>query len=351
MAKQLYSESGGLVSMALVRHMLDLTAWQGQPAAPVLAAAGLTLDDVSDPEGWLPVEYGSRMIAAVLERSQDPQFYLRMSQLTFISGYGIVGHLLESSPTLQDAIQSLMRYERLISTVTFSKLEHLPGRALWSFECRHADPVVVRHMTEFHTGCRYLFMHMVKEKRSRIVSEVHFRHAGPASAKEAEAYEQVFRCPVHFGQPHSALVLQPAALGLPLRQVEFGLKPALEAHADRKLLAMVQARESSLAQVRAQLRVLLLGGQASRERLAERLGVSSRHLHRQLQAEGSSYRELLDELRLEMAREHLREPVRTIEEIGRLLGFSEGQSFTRWFRKATGHTPGEFRLGVAGHGA
>lgn len=343
MAKQLYSESGGLVSMALVRHMLDLTAWQGQPSGPVLEAAGLTPEDVADPDGWLPVEYGSRMIQAVLQRSQDPQFYLRLSQITFISGYGIVGYLLESSPTLQEAVHSLMRYERLISTVTFSKLEHLPGRALWSFECRHPDPVVVRHMTEFHTGCRYLFMLMVKEKRSRIVSEVHFRHEGPANAKEAEAYEQVFRCPVRFGQPHSALVLQPSALALPLRQVEFGLKATLEAHADRKLMAMMESQETPLAQARAQLRVLLLSGQPTRERLAERLGISARHLHRQLQSEGSSYRELLDELRLEMAREQLRDSLRTVEEIGRQLGFTEGQSFSRWFRQCTGQTPGEFR--------
>jgi AraC-like DNA-binding protein len=347
MAKQLYSESGALVSMALVRHMLDLTAWQGQPAAPILEAAGLTPADIDDPEGWLPVEYGGRMIRAVLERSQDPQFYLRLSQLTFLSGYGIVGYLLESSPTLQDAILSLMRYERLISTVTFSQLEHQPGRALWTFECRHDDPVVVRHMTEFHTGCRYLFMHMVKERRSRIVSEVHFRHEGPASAQEADAYEQVFRCPVRFGQPRSALVLQPASLALPLRQVEFGIKAMLEAHADRKLREMMEAQGSPLAQARAQLRVLVLGGQPTRERLAERLGMSARHLHRLLLAEGSSYRDLLDELRLELAREQLRQSARTIEEIGHQLGFTEGQSFTRWFRRHTGQAPRDFRQAPA----
>jgi AraC-like DNA-binding protein len=343
MAAQLQSESGELVSMALVRHMLDLTAWQGQAPGQVLTAAGLTAADIADPDGWLPVEYGGRMIRAVLAGSGDPQFYLRLSQLTFLSGYGIVGYLLESSPTLHDAIQSLMRYERLISTVIYSKLEHLPGRALWSFECRHADPVVVRHMTEFHSGCRYLFMHMVKEKRSRIVSEVHFRHEGPASAREVEAYEQVFRCPVRFGQPRSALVLRQSALALPLRQVEFGLKASLEAHADRKLMAMMREQESLREQARAQLRMLLLGGHPTRERLAERLGISARHLHRQLQAEDSSYRELLDELRLELARQRLRESTRTIEDVGRLLGFTEGQSFTRWFRQRTGQTPGDFR--------
>lgn len=343
MTKGIFVESGGLVSVALVRHMLDLTAWQGQPSAPVLAAAGLKPDDLGDRDGWLPVACGQRMMHAVLERSQDPLFYLKLSQLTFLSGYGIVGYLLESSPTLKDAIQSLMRYERLISTITFSKLEHRPGQALWSFECRSDDPVLVRQMTEFHTGCRYLFMLMVKEKRSRIVSEVHFSHAPPESPQQLEEYGKVFRCPVRFNQPQSALLLNPPALGLPLRQVEFGLKETLETHADRKMREMMATTESLLVQARAQLRVLLQGGHPSRERLAERLGVSGRHLHRQLQSEGSSYRDLLDELRLEMAQTHLRESTRTVEEVGRLLSFTEGQSFSRWFRQRTGRTPGEFR--------
>lgn len=336
-------ESGGLVSVALVRHLLDLTARQGYPSAPILAAAGLTPEDVADPDAWLPVERGGDMVRHVLETSRDPQFYLRLSQATFLSGFGIVGYLLESSPTLGDAIQALLRYERLISTVVYSRLEHLPGRALWSFECRHPDALVERHMTEFHTGGRYLFMLMVNERRSRIVEEVHFRHAGPATEQEAQVYAEVFRCPVRFGQPVSALVLHPAALAAPLRQVEYGLRDMLEAHADRKLMAMMREQELLLAQVRAQLRMLLLGGQPTRERLAERLGMSARHLHRQLQAEGSSYRELLDELRLELARQRLRESPRTIEEIGRLLCFTEGQSFSRWFRQRTGQTPGEFR--------
>ena len=344
MAKITPSPSDEFVSVALVRHFLDLTARQGQSTAPVLAAAGLETEQLSDDDGWLPVAKGAEMMHAVLRLSGDPRFYLKMSQLSFFSGFGIVGYLLETSPTLKDAIHSLMRYERLLSTVAFSRLEHRPGEVLWSVECCTADDVVVQQMEEFHIGARYLFMRMVKARRSQIVSAVHFQHPAPPDAGQLAAYRAIFNCPVLFGQPATALILKPPALTFPLHQMAPGLKETLEAHADNKLVEMMAAASGSLlTQARAQLRILLQNGQASREKLAERLGVSGRHLARQLQAEGTGYSALLDGLRLESARKQLEGSTRTIDEIGRLLCFSDGQTFSRWFRQMTGQAPSDFR--------
>ena len=335
-------ESGEVVSIALTRHLLDLTAWQGLPPTQLLTAAGLTADSLNDSNGWLPMEKGVAMLHTALSLSGDPLFYLKLSQLTFLSGFGIVGYLLESSPTLKDAIAALLRYERLLSSIAYSKLDRQPGRVLWGFACRHEDPVLVRQMTEFHIGSRYQFLLMVKEKRSKIVAAVHFHHAPPPGPDAAAAYGQVFRCPVLFNQPESALVLHPPALNLPLRQVEPGLQATLAAHADQKLND-IMATTSLVAQARTQLRMLLHTGHPDRDRLAERLGISSRHLCRQLQQEGSGYRELLDELRREIARDQLRNTGRTLDEIATMLSFRDGQSFIRWFRQAEGMTPGEFR--------
>lgn len=337
-----FPASGDVVSVALARHLLDLMTWQGLPPEPILAAAGLSTDRLGQLNDWLPVAQGAAMMHAALALNSDPLFYLKLSQLTFLSGYGIVGYLLESSPTLKDAIAALLRYERLLSSMAYSRLDRQPGKVLWGFECRSDDAVLVRHMTEFHIGGRYQFLLMVKEKRSSMVAAVHFRHAAPPGLDAAAEYGKVFRCPVRFEQPESALVLHPQALGLPLRQVEAGLRETLEAHADRKLNAMLAAT-SLVSQARTQLQMLLHTGHPTRERLAERLGISSRHLCRQLQQEGSGYRTLLDTLRLEMAHAQLRTTARTLDDIAQTLSFRDAQSFIRWFRQLTAMTPGEFR--------
>lgn len=336
--------SGELVSIALVRHFLDLAARQGHSTDALLAVAGLDRERLADDDGWLPVAQGAQMLHAVLDSSGDPQVSLKLSQLSFVSGFGIVGYLLESSPTLKDAILSLMRYERLLSTVAVSHLENLPGEVVWSIDCCTADPVLDRHVEEFHIGVRYLFMRMVKEKLSNIVSAVHFRYPAPADPGQLAVYHAIFECPVRFDQARSALALKLPALAFELHQMAPGLKQTLEGHADRKLAEMMGAASgSALAQARAQLSALLYRGHASRERLAECLGVSSRHLARQLGAEGSSYGELLDELRLEVAHKLLPDASRTINEIGQQLGFSDGPSFSRWFRQRTGETPRDCR--------
>lgn len=336
--------SGELVSIALIRHFLDLASRHGYSKRDLLAEAGLEPERLADDDGWLPVAQSAAMMHAVLSSSEDPQISLKLSQLSFVSGFGIVGYLLESSLTLKDAILSVMRYERLLSTAGVSRLDYLPGEVSWSIDCCTADPVVDRQMEEFLIGVRYLFMRMVKERLSNIVSAVNFRYPAPADPEQIAVYHAIFNCPVQFDQAHSALVLKLPALAFDLHQMAPGLKQTLEGYADRKLAAMMGAASGSpLAQARAQLSALLYRGHASRERLAECLGVSGRHLARQLAAEGSSYGELLDELRLEVAHKLLTDSSRTISEIGQQLSFSDGPSFSRWFRQRTGEAPRDYR--------
>ncbi|HET8729489.1 MAG TPA: AraC family transcriptional regulator [Moraxellaceae bacterium] len=344
MATSAFPPAGEFVSIALVRHFLDLAAGQGYSTNALLAVAGLDKERLANDDGWLPVAQGAPMLHAVLESSGDPLISLKLSQRSFISGFGIVGYLLENSPTLKSAILSLMRYERLLSTVAVSHLDYLPGEVSWSIDCRTADPVLDRQVEEFHIGVRYLFMRMVKEKLSNIVSSVHFRYPAPTDPEQLAVYHAIFDCPVKFDQAHSALALRLPALAFQLHQMAPGLKQTLEAYADRKLAEMMGAANGSvLAQARAQLSALLYCGHASRERLAEYLGVSGRHLARQLAAEGSSYGKLLDELRLEVAHKLLSDSSKTISEIGQQLGFSDGPSFSRWFRQRTDATPRDYR--------
>jgi hypothetical protein len=62
-----------------------------------------------------------------------------------------------------------------------------------------------------------------------------------------------------------------------------------------------------------------------------------------LRPEGTSFRGLLDSVRLELASAHLRDPEVELAEIAFLLGYSESSAFHRWFKRRTGRTPLEVR--------
>ena len=80
--------------------------------------------------------------------------------------------------------------------------------------------------------------------------------------------------------------------------------------------------------------------------MALRLKVSVRTLHRSLAAEGTSYRRLLDQLRLDIAERHLMDDRMSVAEVAFLVGFSELSAFHRAFKRWTGRTPVTFRAGA-----
>ena len=84
-------------------------------------------------------------------------------------------------------------------------------------------------------------------------------------------------------------------------------------------------------------------GPPSQELIAGDLSVSNRTLQRKLKDEGTSFMELLQDTRLQLARKYLRQPGRSVVETAYLLGFSEPSTFSRAFKRWTGRAPAEYR--------
>lgn len=80
--------------------------------------------------------------------------------------------------------------------------------------------------------------------------------------------------------------------------------------------------------------------------IARLLGLSDRHLQRDLQKEGTSFSEVLSRERTNAAIDMLKVPELTIFEISKSLGYSNQAHFTRAFIRSTGMTPSQFRRGV-----
>jgi AraC-like DNA-binding protein len=86
-------------------------------------------------------------------------------------------------------------------------------------------------------------------------------------------------------------------------------------------------------------KIVALFTKGSARVFAPRLHMSPRTLHRRLEEEGTSFRQVLTEVRRELAARHLSERRLAIGEIAFLLGFSEPSAFHRAFKRWTGHGP------------
>jgi AraC-like DNA-binding protein len=87
----------------------------------------------------------------------------------------------------------------------------------------------------------------------------------------------------------------------------------------------------------------LAAGRATAARIAKRLAMHPRTLHRRLREEGTTLRTLLDTMRRDLAGRHLATSQLTIAEIADRLGFSDPTAFNKAFRRWTGDSPRAFR--------
>lgn len=117
----------------------------------------------------------------------------------------------------------------------------------------------------------------------------------------------------------------------------------------KKRLSDLDTDASMSQRVRSALLEMLPVGQSTIEQVASRLAMSKRSLQRHLSGESSSYQDVLNATRLELAQHYLARSSISPGEISWLLGFQDGNSFIRAFKGWTGTTPGEYRSGSAGN--
>jgi AraC-like DNA-binding protein len=81
--------------------------------------------------------------------------------------------------------------------------------------------------------------------------------------------------------------------------------------------------------------------------IATLLGSSRRTAERRLASEGATFSEVLEDLRVDLARQYLSDPDLSISRIAWPVGYQEVGAFTHAFRRWTGKTPREARSAAA----
>jgi AraC-like DNA-binding protein len=334
-----------VVSALVVQQCLRLAESRGIAPEQFLRAAGIRREQLSQDQlqlPWLPVQ---RQLRLVLERIDDPLLGLHTAPLINLATLGVLGYVLQTSTTLQNLVDTVVRFSPLLTNAGCAWQRADGDRLLLGWDSYIEDELVSRHATDCVIGrWASLTLTLMRKQATFPLLAVRLQHGPPRHAAQRREYEDFFRCPVQFQQPESGLLLAPAALGQILTLADPALHRLLEEHAHRMLNRRQGHPVALLDQVRAALREQLSRQHApTREQVAAELGMSGRTLHRRLQEAGTSFRALLDDIRYDFAQDYLGASTLTMDAISQQLGFQESQSFIRWFRQLAGTTPGEFR--------
>jgi AraC-like DNA-binding protein len=138
--------------------------------------------------------------------------------------------------------------------------------------------------------------------------------------------------------------MDPAMLVRPVLSADPQLCAVIERHAEA-LLERLPSSGSVTDRARAALVEGLRSGRTEVAAVADGLRMSARTLQRRLSAEGTSYVELLDGVRRELALRYVADRTLSLSEVAFLVGFADQTTFHRAFVRWTGRTPGGFRRG------
>jgi AraC-like DNA-binding protein len=331
---------GSTVQANSIHKVIDAARVARIDTASLLARVGLDSDMLAVPDARVPFAALVALYEEAAREARDPLFGLRVGASTNPGMFDVLGHATLSCATLRDAFVTISRYMRVL--VDGGQVTMTEDGALARARYVITDPDVGphRHEVEATLGIMLRFLDSTLGEQ---FSPVHasFVHARPADVAEG-AHAAVFRSPVLFGQAANELAFERRWLDHAMPRADATLAAILERHIV-EMLARLPRRSDLVANTRARLAELLERGEPPIERVGRALGVSARTLQRRLREQGTSYAQILDEVRKELALRYLADPDRTTADAAFLLGYAELSTFHRAFRRWTGTAPGEWR--------
>ncbi|MDD9934305.1 MAG: AraC family transcriptional regulator [Myxococcales bacterium] len=301
----------------------------------ILDRAGISLDQLSDPELRLPHEVGHLLLADAVRTTGDPAWAFRAGLATKPDEGGLFEFVCETAATLRESMLAAQRYLPLMHDCADIRIDEEGELALWRYRVT-ADRVsrIVNEyvVASFSRNAR----RMLGVDRPPI--EVHFVHPAPPYAGEIE---EALGCPVHYRREWNAIVIPAFALDMELATARPELHTLLVSVAEERLARVSQQRAFSL-RVR-QLALAHVAEGCSLDDIAGMLRMSPRTVRRKLAAEGSSYSDIVDAVRRERALDLLDEGNLTVSEVSYALGFAHPPTFQRAFHRWFGTAPGALR--------
>jgi AraC-like DNA-binding protein len=306
-------------ALHLVRGVKSRLAQSGVQAEALFQQAGLDEGDGLACDALTLSDKLSHLWELLVAQSGDPLIGLKIATPHRLGWLGVMGHIMLVSPTVQSSIERCHGHTR-VGLV-------LPG----------AQRPVPRQRYDF-VWCvllRSLRCAAGRDDIAPLVVEYNF----PAPAN-AQAYADTFGCTVRFDMPHNVMEFSDTDLvsALPANP------PLVSGGGERVLATLARAEPPTFsAKVQALLASLLPKGPPHRDDVAAQMMMSERTLQRRLAEEGTSFTNLVDDTRRELARQSLSAGELSLKMLSFQLGFSEPSAFYRACKRWFGMAPSDIQ--------
>ena len=306
-------------------------------SAAILWRSDMDAEAIQSSQNRVPYAAMTTLLQEAARVTDCAHFGLLAGRMWCLADLGVVGEAVRHSPTVDRALQMLVVYQHLISDGGLTFLLRRGSAIDWGYAI-YCPGVDGEQMYDATLAASVNFMRELCGSEW-APTEVFLPYAKPSNV---EHYRSFFKVSPHFNAEF-------CALRLPIDHLRRSVMAA-DPQRLRAAVEVLSADDSAdlLQQVYRAVRRLLLEERHSGDEVAKLLSMHRRTLNRRLQALDTSFQEILDDVRFQMARELLACDT-SLDDIAATLGYAAVTPFMRTFRRWAGTTPGQWRSQLLRH--
>jgi AraC-like DNA-binding protein len=274
--------------------------------------------------------------------TKDEAIGLHIAQWLPKGSLDLVEYAFRTSATLGDGLDRLAHYGRLINDRLAVHIVRTGPGVRFLMGVADTRPLHPQR-AEFSIA---LALRLAREGTAMhlVPAEVLFAHEAPADATE---HHEFFRSTIHFSGGVNGMVFSDADGARRLQAADSALGGVIRRRLDTALEKLDTRDQPTDVSTAARVRRLLIEGMGQEKRsvqaIGREMGVSPRTLSRRLVEEGTSFSDIQDQVRHQLALALLNDASVSIAEVAFFLGYAEPAPFHRSFKRWTGTTPQGYR--------
>jgi AraC-like DNA-binding protein len=335
-----------VIRAAIALGVRELIEELGGDGGEIFAAADFDPALLDHPDHYMAPRPLQAVLNIAAERLKRPDFGLLFGERTDLSILGplyiAMMHARNGREAMELAAHYLHTQTQVISLFIaplpdgahdLITLRHASRRRLWLAQNLERNVVVLHRILSEAAGPHYKAV------------EVRFEHP---QLSPLAVYRRIFGADPEFSREHTGIVLERRVLDI----ARPGRNPQLRQMAEAFLRSLgPPARPSFATRTANMLSILCRASDCTAADTARALGMHERTLQRRLQAEGTTFDQIKDEVRRDLAERYLADPNLPITQIAYMLHYANSSALTRACRRWFAKTPREVRkVLLAGEG-
>ncbi|NHN32167.1 AraC family transcriptional regulator [Paenibacillus sp. S3N08] len=296
---------------------------------------------LQDTEARLSGDDFERITELAATVTEDVAFGLHQGQSLEASDLGVLGYVMMHSKTVGQALAAYQKYNVILCNGFNISWVVEESDVIIDIGYTYPHKTPARHCIEEMVSSLYHIMIRLS-CISIPLKEVHFTHTQPVEIAE---YVAVMGIPPGFGKKANTIRMSKAVLEYPILFADTQLLTTFEFVAEEAKRRLLQGNLFSNQLYHWIINRMPMSFPSLKE-TALQFQMSVRSIQAKLNQENTTFMEIINRVRKELAMGYLAKPEYNIGEVAYLLHFSEPSAFQNAFKKWTGVTPKQHRMEV-----